>query len=277
MQTNNAEQIVTFPTGKPHISYSEVKTWQECPWKHKLLYIDKVGTFETNENLLFGTITHAECEDYLLNNKFDTKRAISKFNAEWKKHNFGNVDQWIKECLGILEDIPEFLLKTFPDWKCLKSEYPLYESIQDSDIKFKGFVDGVIRAKNKRGHDVMWIIDWKTTSSRGWSADKKQDPLVQAQIVLYKSYISEKFNIDPKDIKCGFVLLKRGAKKGKSCELIEIAAGPKTLEKANKLVSSMIVGVKSGVCIKNRMSCTYCEFKETAHCPGSNSFKPFTS
>ena len=31
-----------FPTKKPHISFSEVRIWKECGWKHKLMYIDKI-------------------------------------------------------------------------------------------------------------------------------------------------------------------------------------------------------------------------------------------
>ena len=31
-----------FPTGKPHVSYSEVRCWKECPFRHKLSYIDKI-------------------------------------------------------------------------------------------------------------------------------------------------------------------------------------------------------------------------------------------
>ena len=26
----------SFPTGKPNISFSEVKIWDECPYKHEI-------------------------------------------------------------------------------------------------------------------------------------------------------------------------------------------------------------------------------------------------
>jgi len=107
----------------------------------------------------------------------------------------------------------------------------LYEEIAGQDIKFKGFVDAMIKAKNKRGLWCLWILDWKTSGPRGWSSDKRRDVLVQSQPVLYKNFCSQKFEIDPKDIKCGFVVLKRGLKPNKACELIEVSAGPKTLEK----------------------------------------------
>ena len=45
-----------------HISYSELKTWAECAWKHKLIYIDKVNKFVGNEYTAFGRALHLLCE-----------------------------------------------------------------------------------------------------------------------------------------------------------------------------------------------------------------------
>jgi hypothetical protein len=266
-----------FPTGKPHVSYSEVKAWKDCSWRHKLVYIDKIDKFKPSPNIDFGTHVHAECEEYLEKRTFNLDRLESNIRSGWEKKGFENPDTWIKEAKQIIDEIPEFLEKTFPNWEFIAAEHALYESVEGSDIKFKGFIDAMIKAKNSREQDRLWIIDWKTTGPRGWAADKKQDFLVQAQIALYKYYTSQKFEVDPKEIKCGFVLLKRGVKKGKACELVEVSVGPKMLENANKLVTSMISNVTAGRTIKNRMSCTYCEFKNTDHCPGSIEYPAFTN
>ena len=50
---------------KEHVSYSEVRQWKECPWRHKLLYIDKLRTFEESPHLHYGTIIHDACEHFL--------------------------------------------------------------------------------------------------------------------------------------------------------------------------------------------------------------------
>ena len=34
MQENNSS-FQTLPTGKPHVSFSEVKLWKECSFRHK--------------------------------------------------------------------------------------------------------------------------------------------------------------------------------------------------------------------------------------------------
>ena len=57
MNENNTQ----FPTGKPHISFSEIKQWKECGYRHKLVYIDKIDTFEDSPYLHFGTAVHEGC------------------------------------------------------------------------------------------------------------------------------------------------------------------------------------------------------------------------
>lgn len=268
---------MVFPTGKQHVSYSEVRAWKECSWRHKLVYVDKIDKFVPSPNIDFGTHVHTECEEFLEKRTFNLERLEKSIRDTWQSKNFGSPDTWIKEANQIISEIPEFLDSTFPGWEFIASEHALYESIQGHSIKFKGFVDGMIRAKNKKNQDRLWIIDWKTTSARGWTSEKRRDFLVQAQLALYKYYTSQKFEVDPKEIKCGFVLLKRGSKPGKACELVDVSIGPKAIEDANKMVSSMISGVYAGRTVKNRLACTYCEFKGTDHCPGSAEYPAFTT
>jgi len=268
--------VITFPTGKPHISFSELKNYHECGWRHKLLYIDKINLSKPSENLEFGTAVHAECEDYLKNRIMNPDRLEAEIRKVWEEKSLANVDSWVKEGKQILEDVPKFMDETFPEWTCISAEHELYEEIVGHDIKFKGFVDAMIKAKNKRGQWCLWILDWKTSGPRGWNADKRRNELVQAQPVLYKNFCSQKFQVDPKDIKCGFVLLKRALKPDKACEYIEVSAGLKTLEKSDKLVNSMINGVKAGKAFQNRSACKFCDFKNTEYCKGSGEFEPFT-
>ena len=52
----------------PHISYSELKNWEQCPYKHKLVNIDKINNFTGNEYTAFGTALHSVCESLLTEN-----------------------------------------------------------------------------------------------------------------------------------------------------------------------------------------------------------------
>ena len=47
------------------ISYSQYSQWDVCPYKWKLNYIDKLGTFTDNIHTLFGTSMHEVLQTYL--------------------------------------------------------------------------------------------------------------------------------------------------------------------------------------------------------------------
>jgi len=271
-----------FPTGKPHISFSEVKIWKECSWRHKLMYVDKVDTFKPSPYLDFGTAVHEGCETLLETRKVDKKKLFNDITDAWKKHRFDEpewyekmpkwykhvpVEEWCRWAENMWAEVPDFLDETFPNWNAVKAEEYLYEEIEGKDIKFKGFIDAVIKVPKKRGEGFnYWILDWKTSQSYGWRRQKKQDLLMTAQLILYKHFWARKHSVPLKDVRCGFILLKRGGKPGRICELVTVSVGPKTLDRGIKLMNSMIASVYNKMFLKNRDSCTYCQFKNTEHC-----------
>ena len=75
-----------------------------------------------------------------------------------------------------------------------------------------------------------------------------------AQLILYKYFWSMKHNIPLKDIRCGFILLKRGVKPGKICSLVPVSVGDKTLERGVKLMKNMISGVRKEFFLKSYLT-----------------------
>ena len=154
-----------------------------------------------------------------------------------------------------------------PGVATVKAEEELYEDIEGFDLKFKGFIDAVIKVPKKKGEGwIYWILDWKTANSYGWKRQKKQDILMTAQLILYKHFWSTKHNVPMSDIRCGFILLKRGGKPGNMCDIVNVSVGPKSLDKGLKIMRSMIKNVQKQFSLKNRNSCTYCPYKDTEHC-----------
>ena len=176
---------MSFPTGKPHVSYSEVRAWKECSWRHKLVYVDKIDKFKPSPNIDFGTHVHAECEEFLEKRTFNLERLEKSIREGWEAKGFEKPDVWIKEANQIIEEIPDFLESTFPGWEFIAAEHALYEPVDGSDVKFKGYIDGMIRAKNKSGQDRLWIIDWKTTSDINRYGKTAEDLAADTQMVIY--------------------------------------------------------------------------------------------
>ena len=58
-------KMASLPTGKSHISFSEVKDWHDCTYRHRLKYVQKIGEFVPGPALTFGTALHDACEDFL--------------------------------------------------------------------------------------------------------------------------------------------------------------------------------------------------------------------
>lgn len=261
-----------LPTGKPHVSFSEVKLWKECSYRHNLFHVKKIDLSKPSPILEFGTAVHAACEDYLLTKQMKFELCEKHLKEAWEKHKdidtftAASLQDALRDSSIILNELPAFLEENFPDWTVVDAEHELYEPIAGHPHAFKGFIDGVIKCKGKRGEDLYWIIDWKT-STRGWFREQKTDETKKYQLALYKNYWQQKHpEISLKDIRCAFVILKRIAKEGQHCDFFPVSLGEVPIQRSLKVVGNMVTSVKRGVAIKNRDSCHWCEYKNTDHC-----------
>jgi len=259
-----------FPTGKPHVSYSEVSTWHSCGWKHKLTYVDKVPLPAQDWiHADFGKHVHFGVENYLKSRTMDIPAVIQLIQDDWLKNNRPEVEKWCKWATNILTDFPSWLDTEYPGWELLGAELSLYEDIPGEEvIKFKGFVDSVVRVplNEEKTKWKVWILDWKTGPAGGWRRDKLESDLVLAQLWLYKSYLLRQLGLQSRDVACAFVVLKKGAKPGSTISKYDISVGPKPMERGEKMVRSMINGVRSGKFLKNKYSCDFCDYRKAGIC-----------
>lgn len=282
MQTDKSENLVQdsdnsnkeiLPTGKPHVSFSEIKLWSECSYRHFLTHVKKVAQDSQSPILAFGTAVHAALEKFLITRTMKPEICFEKLDQEWTKHKDHKdfTEEALAKCkddaLKILLEVPSFFDREFPEWETVDAEHQLYESIEGHPHYFKGFIDGIIKSKGKRGETVYWILDHKT-SNRGWFREKRSDDMVKSQLAFYKNYWHQKHpDIPFKDIRCGFIILKKVAKLGEHCELFTVPLGDVPIKRSLKVMSNMLTSVKKGISLKNRDACTWCEFKNTSHCP----------
>jgi len=255
----------------PHISYSELKNWEQCPYKHKLVNIDKINNFTGNEYTAFGTALHSVCESLLTENKGkdvdegelfvqEFRKEIKKLDVELRKEM---IISMFEQGAKIAPIVIPYVMEHFGNIEVFSVEEKLYEDIEGLDYKFKGFIDFVFKTDDGKIH----ILDWKTCSW-GWSRDQKSDKMLAYQLVLYKYFFAQKYEIDLDDIEVHFCLLKRTAKKN-LVELFSTTSGKKRTDNALELMTRAIKTIKSKVHIKNKLACTKgygCEFYKTEHC-----------
>lgn len=269
--------MTLLPTGKPHTSFSEVKNWAECSWRHRLQHVDKIDLSKPSVNLAYGTAAHAVAENFLNTKTIDLTKAREVLDAEWEKYkdseDFQKTDkEKLMTSIGnIMLCLPKFLDDTFPQWQPIAAEEPLYEDLQKffdkhSGVFFKGFIDCVLAVPGKKPGDVLyWILDFKT-AARPWNRDRLKDDKTRMQLQLYKKFWSEKHNVPMKDIRCGFVIMLKSGKLDKLCYLVPVSVGDLTANRALTVLNNSVASVKRGVAIKNRNSCRYCDYYQTEHC-----------
>lgn len=251
-----------------HISFSELKNWNFCPFYHKLTYIDKLKGFTGNEYTAFGTAIHDIAEKKLLQETFDPEEYFIKRFEEC----LGELDKDIEfredpdkmaiQALGIIPEIDPALEEYFPDgYEVFSTEEPIMVPIDGEEYNFKGYIDAVIKTPDGKYH----IVDWKSCSW-GWDARRRSDPMVTYQLTFYKIFFSKKHGIDLKDIETHFALLKRTAKKSR-VEFFRVTSGNKKQANAMGLLKKAIYNIKKKNFIKDKRSCAKCQFCRTPDCP----------
>jgi len=251
-----------------HISFSELKNWDKCPYYHKLVNLDKIRIFKGNEHTAFGNAVHDTCENMMLNKNIQAKEYfLNQYKKVLKKLSEDDYDFDKKLVLDMREQGIELIPYIIPgvkeyfgNYKVVATEENLFEDIEIDNYKFKGYIDLVLKTDDGKYH----IIDWKTCSW-GWDYKKKNDKILSYQLVYYKHYYSKKYNIDIKDIETHFALLKRTAKKNK-VEIFKVTSGAKKTKNALNFLEKALYNIKSKNHVKNRLSCKYCEFYKTKHC-----------
>lgn len=249
-----------------HISYSELKIWNECPYKHKLLYIDRIRGFVGNAFTAFGKAIHEVCEFSIAGILDDPEdffnlvfeRELQAISLEEDKL----IVEMRSQAKNLIPHIIPEVEKTFGEYEVVSVEEKLYEDINDVelDFKLKGFIDLVLKTEDGKYH----IIDWKTCSW-GWDSEKKTSRMITYQLTLYKKFFCQKHKIDPKDVETHFALLKRTAKKD-HVEIFRVTSGPRKTKNATDLLVRALKHISKSHHVKDRRSCSRCEFYKTEHC-----------
>jgi len=254
------------------ISYSELKLWNECAFKHKLVYIDKIDYFKGNEYTAFGKAVHSVCEELLPNPKIDFKKHFRNIFLKelkfLKKSGIILKAELINQMRLQGEHICEYILpavkEKFSDYEIVSIEEPLMEEIDDFEsegLKFKGFIDLVLKTSDGKVH----IIDWKTCSW-GWDMQRKTNRITTYQLTLYKHFYAKKHNIDVKNIETHFALLKRTAKKD-IVEIFRVTSGIRKTKNALALLEKAVRNINAENYTKNRLVCSRCQYYKTEDCP----------
>ena len=185
--------------------------------------------------------------------------------------------EFYQDGVAILQHFRKYRNKYFmkQNWELVGIEVPILKDIQEG-VDMMGYLDVVIR--NKISGKIV-IIDLKT-ATRGWTDYQKKDFNKKSQLLLYKKYYSELFDVPLDKIDVMFLILKRKIAKNSDflitrLQKFEPANGVPSINKVMTKFEEFRKGVfddkgkyllERTYAAKPGKVCKFCEFYDTEHC-----------
>ena len=224
----NPPEPVNFAYEK-NISYSQLSMYTQCPKKWALQYRDGHKVREQSIHMTFGTALHETLQMYLdvmytqsavkadeldLETDFETRLRDCYAEAYKQNKNVHFTDaqtlrEFYSDGVEIINYIRKNRRKYFSKrgWWLVGCEVPIVLAPNPHlpRVKYMGFLDVVMYNENTK---KFIIIDIKT-STRGWNDKAKKDKSKQHQLVLYKKFFAQQYNVPIDDIDIEFFIVKR--------------------------------------------------------------------
>lgn len=279
------------------VSYSQYGMYSTCQQQYKLKYVDKLGESSANIHTIFGSAMHETIQHFLDVMYNVTKKQALTLNLEGMLYDklvehFTNekdkmegrfpctkeeLDEFFEDGKLILEYFTKKLDKLYS-----KSGFELVaiEQMLNAEVKpgvnFVGFIDVLLKDKTTQEYI---IIDLKT-STRGWNKYQKNDKVKTSQMLLYKKFYSEKYDIPLDKIKVEYQILKRKLWESADFSVPRIskfvpANGKPSVNRAwdgflgfvNNVFGENGEIIQTDFPTNKGKHCDWCEFKERNLCP----------
>ena len=279
------------------ISYSQYSMYAQCPRRWKLNYVDNLRKFSQSIHTLFGSAFHETLQGYLtVMYEGSIKEADELKLGEILR---GSMAKEYRKAMAMGQD-PGFTNKTdmrefFHDGVAILEYFLKKRSVyfskkhtklvgietklsipleSNKNILFNGFIDIVMQDTNTGRYKIYDI----KTSTMGWNKYQKMDKTKTAQMVLYKQFYAEQFNVDPEMIDIEYFIVRRKLPENSPYPIKRIqtfvpASGTPTRNKIDRSVNEFInnaftvdgiyntMAKHLAIAGKNNKHCKYCEFK----------------
>ena len=282
------------------ISYSQMSMFVSCPRKWELQYKEGNYISEPSVHAVFGTALHETLQHYITvfyeksgveADRIDIEEYFQdKLGEVYRKEYESNKKVHFSDPIELREFYEDGLeiLKFFKKkkgsyfgkrgWYLIGCEIPIHLSPhpQYKNIIYKGYLDLVLYHEPT---NTFKIIDIKT-STRGWNDKAKKDEIKQFQLILYKQYFSQIYNVPVDNIEVEFFIVKR--KLWEQSEFVQSriqtfvpSSGKIKIKRATTTVSNFIEEAfeqtgkykeKNYTTIPSKNNCLYCPFNKKEFC-----------
>ena len=287
-----------------NVSYSQLSMFRQCPKKWSLQYKEGHKQYTPTIHTVFGSALHEAIQHYLtviydksgaaadredIIGLFEEKLS-EEYRVQYKKNgdsHFSNAVE-LREFFEDGVNIINYLKKNRSRYFSRKNthlagcEVPIIVTPNKryTNVVYQGYLDVVLYHEYS---DTFTIIDIKT-STKGWSKWAKKDEDKQFQLILYKKFFSETFNIPLEKINIEFFIVKRKLYESEDYVIPRIqqfvpASGKVKMNKATRALDEFITKVfdrKGYADVEHQATpdnpnnkCDWCAFYKTHLCPAT--------
>ena len=279
-----------------NISYSQYSMWKKCPKQWALQYRDGHKIYKPSVHTVFGKALHEALQHYI-QVMYDTSAAAADredilellkdkirehYQDEYKKNksqhfsNPGELSEFYKDGVEILNYLKKNRGKYFSKrgWHLVGIETPILMAPMkyNPNVLFMGYLD-IVMYNERLGK--FKIIDIKT-STNGWKLDYvKKDEDKQFQLILYKKFFAEQFEVPVENIDIEFFITRRkvyeeGDFPQKRFQMYSPPSGKIKISRATKAIEEFMSecfienkhSTKEMLPNPSKWNCTFCAFKE---------------
>ena len=284
------------------ISYSQLSMFNECPKKWSLQYREGHKQFTSSIHTVFGTALHEVLQHYLTvmyeksyveADKINTSEMLEKaLKDEYTKQLKSNknkhfstpeeLEEFHSDGVEILREFAKQKKKHFTKrgWHLVGCEVPIKVNPHKNNpnLLLQGFLDVVMYHEPTQSFK---IIDIKTSRS-GWNKKTKSDENKQFQLILYKKYFAELYNIPLEKIEVEFFIVKRKLYKSEDFIIrrIQTYTPPSGKVKMNKVTKSLNTFISEAFSQEGykeidhqptpHKNCNWCPFNKTHLCSATS-------
>lgn len=212
------------PANANLVSFSQFSTFYKCPLSWKLAYVDRLRDSEESIHTVFGDSMHNVIQAWTKVMYTETIKAamamdLRKMLLQEMLANYDAALESIGSNFSTKEELTEFYrdgAETLSWMRSRRKRYfdPSNEILVGTEVPlvidlgrvyFVAYLDFVVQEKVSK---KIKIIDFKT-SGKGWNEWITNDEVKISQIILYKMFFAQQYNIPIDTIDVEYLILKR--------------------------------------------------------------------
>lgn len=276
------------------VSYSQFSQFSKCPLSWKLSYIDKLRKKESSIHTIFGDAMHAVIQKWAITMYTESIKASEKLDLrsmllDEMKSGYAAAVAVNGNNFSTKEELTEFYMdgaETLTWLKRRRTHYfsPKSEILVGVEVPINIYIDGIVFTAyldfvtHDKVSKKIKITDFKT-SSKGWNDWTKADETKTSQLILYKVFYAQQYNVPIDDIDVEYIILKRKTNPEamypeKRIQVFKPSQGKITYNRVQKNFDAFIKScflpdgsfnllydyqAKSGI---NERNCRFCEYKD---------------